>query len=302
MDWSNYQYVIGYGIGQYYEHVKTVTQLNIPFTHLCDVNWEKIGPSKDGIAVISPEQMCELKNAFVIVFSGNPRNYNSMIAVIKKSQCEYAHISQVMSLEYCITGEELKKYDSPYCDKINNLIYFAKDIDDSVKIQFRGSNNTIKIGNDVRIGELSILCGNNSKISIEDGVMIESAKVIATDGQIEIGEDSLLSTNVEIRNTDLHHIFDKETGKRINYAKNITIGKHVWIGTGAFLLGGFEIGNNSVVGARSVSSSAFPGDVIIAGAPARVTREGIRWSKDFTFYFNHDDFGECMAKEALKFD
>ncbi len=52
----------------------------------------------------------------------------------------------------------------------------------------------------------------------------------------------------------------------------IQIGNDVWIGEGAFIRRGVEIGDGAVIGARSVVTRNVPPYAIVAGAPARVIR------------------------------
>lgn len=73
------------------------------------------------------------------------------------------------------------------------------------------------------------------------------------------------------------------------------------MGAGAQLLPGFLIGDNSIIGAGSVSSSVFGSGLVIGGNPARVIREGVLWAKDDTNLRQHDTFGECMDKRAEKY-
>ena len=79
----------------------------------------------------------------------------------------------------------------------------------------------------------------------------------------------------------MHGIFDLATGERINLARDVMIGDHVWIGASARLLKGAAIGNGSIVGANSVVTGRFPENVALAGNPARIVREGVRWSHTF---------------------
>lgn len=111
----------------------------------------------------------------------------------------------------------------------------------------------------------------------------------------------MLAHNVRIRNHDDHHIFDKNTGIRINYSRDIDIGKQVCIREGVSLLPGARIGCGSIVGENAVTSSKFPDHVIIAGSPAKVIRENICWSRDNTFYFNRDSLDECLDQNAKKY-
>lgn len=61
-----------------------------------------------------------------------------------------------------------------------------------------------------------------------------------------------------------------DRGER-QFAK-VNIGNDVWIGEGAFIRRGVEIGDGAVVAARSVVTKDVPPYAIVAGAPAKILR------------------------------
>ena len=62
--------------------------------------------------------------------------------------------------------------------------------------------------------------------------------------------------------------------------KDIRIGDRVWIGRDVQVLKGTVLHSESVVGACSVVSRAFDeGNCVVAGVPARVVKQGIRWDR-----------------------
>lgn len=71
MDLAGYQYVVGYGIGQYYDYIKSHLPKDMRFDYLCDAKWKQIGDKFDGIEVISPEKLKNMNSVFVVVISGN---------------------------------------------------------------------------------------------------------------------------------------------------------------------------------------------------------------------------------------
>lgn len=300
MDVSRYRYVVGYGIGQYYEYRKEQIKGQLHLDYLCDSQWEQFHGNYNGIPVISPDELKTLENAIVVIFSGNQRNYDSIANVLEKMRVPYIHADRVIEGEYTISGSELQKLeDRVYTDSKGNRIEFADDLTDAINITFIGNNNRIILGKGVSVGRLNICCGKNAVCTIEEGTVIEGAQFFITDGSVRIGKHCLLSYEVIVRNHDSHHIFDKNTGKRINYPGNIQIGNHVWIGQGVTLLGSANIGDNSVIGSKAVTSGTFPKEVIIAGNPARIIRENICWSKDNTDFYNRTSIEECLEKEAL---
>jgi acetyltransferase-like isoleucine patch superfamily enzyme len=53
------------------------------------------------------------------------------------------------------------------------------------------------------------------------------------------------------------------------------LGRNVWIGRGATVLAGVEIGDGAVVAANAVVTHNVPAGAVVAGVPARVIRQGL---------------------------
>jgi len=89
---------------------------------------------------------------------------------------------------------------------------------------------------------------------------------------ISIGNDCLIGDFVSIMDCDFHDL-DPATRRTGGGARSpITIGNNVWISTGATILKGVTIGDNSVVGARSVVTRSIPANSVAAGNPAKIVR------------------------------
>ena len=87
----------------------------------------------------------------------------------------------------------------------------------------------------------------------------------------------MFSSEVVLRTGDSHSIINEE-GTRVNLAKDILIGNHVWIGHRVLINKGVKISDDSVVGTGSVVTNQFnQKGVCIAGNPARVIKENITW-------------------------
>ena len=90
----------------------------------------------------------------------------------------------------------------------------------------------------------------------------------------------MFSYDVEIRNTDSHKIYDKNTNKRINEGNSISIGNHVWLGMRAIILKGVNIEDNSIVAGGSIVTKDVKANTIVSGAPAKQIRENIYWTRE----------------------
>jgi hypothetical protein len=98
---------------------------------------------------------------------------------------------------------------------------------------------------------------------------------------ILVGDDALISSDVWIRNHDMHAVHDLRTGERINRPPVDTVlERHVWLGQGAFLLNCQRVGAGSIVGAMSLAKGVIGECVAVAGSPARVIRYQVSWGRE----------------------
>lgn len=108
------------------------------------------------------------------------------------------------------------------------------------------------------------------EIRVGRKVFINQCCTIYDMGGVDIGDLVMIGPNVNII-TAGHPL---EPSKRRAYieAKPIVIEKNVWIATGASILGGVTVGENSVVAAGAVVTKDVPPNSFVAGVPARVIR------------------------------
>jgi acetyltransferase-like isoleucine patch superfamily enzyme len=50
------------------------------------------------------------------------------------------------------------------------------------------------------------------------------------------------------------------------------VGSNVWIGYGACILRGVQVGDNSIIGTNSVVTKDVPANAVVGGVPAKVLR------------------------------
>ena len=111
-------------------------------------------------------------------------------------------------------------------------------------------------------------CGKN--ITIGKNVFINMGCKFQDQGGITIGDEALIGHNVVM--ATLNHDFDPEKRASMISAP-IKIGKRVWVGANAIILGGVIIGDNSIIAAGSIVKSDVPPNTIVAGIPARVIKK-----------------------------
>ena len=154
----------------------------------------------------------------------------------------------------------------------------------NIKIVIKGNNNRL-------IFHKNVVFHEKGRIKLEDeGNLIEIGEntdfvdcfiaVSDCNSKITIGENSMFSANIIIRNSDVHSILNQNS-QRINPARDTIIGDRVWVGYGANILKGSIIENDSIIGSQSVVAGLYvPKGSIAAGNPAKIVKENIHWCKE----------------------
>lgn len=154
-----------------------------------------------------------------------------------------------------------------------------------VFISIHGSDNVIEIGRRNFLNG-AVFCVEDDKNTIRTGehtYIYRGTEISAIESTgIYIGENCLFSAEIMIRTGDSHAILNKDSGQRINPSADIHIADHVWIGNGCKVLKGANIGKNCVVatGAIVTSGTACCENAVLAGVPAKVTKENITWTQE----------------------
>lgn len=170
-----------------------------------------------------------------------------------------------------------------------------------LNLDINGTNNLIiikgKMSQDVHV----MIQGNNHRLIIDKGVVFnkgqiwfedhdceiyigarstigEASLAVAESGsKISIGEDCMFSQGIHVVTTDSHSIIKQDSSERINPAKNVLIGDHVWIARGVTINKGVTIESNSVIANNSVVTKSVPCNCIAAGIPAKIVKNNINW-------------------------
>lgn len=107
------------------------------------------------------------------------------------------------------------------------------------------------------------------RVSLGERVSIAEFVHIWGGGGVSIGSRVMIASHCAI--TSQTHGVDTAT-RRENLSGPVQIGDDVWIGSGATILPGVTIGNNSVIGAGSVVTRDIGPNSLAMGVPARVVR------------------------------
>lgn len=144
----------------------------------------------------------------------------------------------------------------------------TKNINGLKFVSIRGDNQQFKIGNNLSCGGL--------EVQMNDG-----------DEKCTIGDNGLFSWGIKIRTSDGHSVVDLATDKAINLPQDVIIGDRVWIGEDVSFLKGSKISPDSVVGSHAIVTKKFEqSNCVIAGFPAKVVKENIKWDRKMPTEYN----------------
>ena len=150
-------------------------------------------------------------------------------------------------------------------------------------VKIKGNDNTIILGYDSFVSGAELWVeDNHCKLEIGDRTFVGHHSHLActeNNSEIIVGADVLISSYVQVRTGDSHAIFDID-GNRINRAKSVIIGNHCWIGEGAKVLKGVELGDEIVVASGSIVTKCFDHNALIGGVPAKVLKTDITWDSN----------------------
>ena len=123
----------------------------------------------------------------------------------------------------------------------------------------------------------------DSEICIYENAELEMGHVFVNAGaqircmdHIKIGNQCIFARNSVIMDFDAHHIYYND-GSENAITAPISIGDKVWVGFNAMVLKGVNIGDGAIVAAGAVVTKDVPPYTLVAGCPAKVIAEGVRW-------------------------
>jgi acetyltransferase-like isoleucine patch superfamily enzyme len=116
-------------------------------------------------------------------------------------------------------------------------------------------------------GENRITAAENARVEIGARCLINGAMLHANVG-IRIGSDSMIGFGSRVLDSDFHDL-DVNTPER---SAPVVIGERTWIASDVTILPGVTIGDDAVIGARSVVTRDVPSRTLAVGFPAKPVR------------------------------
>lgn len=189
-------------------------------------------------------------------------------------------------LEKCLAGEPFRGGDRELVEitarakrltrELNNTDYTDMERKRSIMQQLFGS-----VGRRVHL-DIDFHCEYGRNIFIGDRVIINMNCTFVDNNIIEIGNDVLIASNVQIytatHSTKYAERIIPDDGSDdcefcLTYAKPVKIYDGAWLGGGVVVLPGVTIGRNSVIGAGSVVTRSVPDNCVAVGNPCRVIKK-----------------------------
>ncbi len=108
--------------------------------------------------------------------------------------------------------------------------------------------------------------------SIGKATFINHNAYLMDGGGIAIGHHCFIGPNCGMY-TAIHALDVEQRNAGIEKALPIQIGNNCWIGADVTILPGVHIGDNTVIGAKSVVTKDIPSNVVALGNPCKVVRQ-----------------------------
>jgi acetyltransferase-like isoleucine patch superfamily enzyme len=151
-----------------------------------------------------------------------------------------------------------------------------------VKLEI-GRDAQLQIGRWVWIGHGSKIRAHEGKVSIGAKTVMGQECTISSFQHVSIGRECILADRVMLIDFD-HGVVEVDRPIRLQgiYKRDVRVGHNVWMGYGACVLRGVEVGDNSIVGTSAVVTKDVPENAVVGGVPARVIRmrdapRSMRW-------------------------
>jgi acetyltransferase-like isoleucine patch superfamily enzyme len=149
----------------------------------------------------------------------------------------------------------------------------------------RGDKSYIKIGNNSWIRGQLLIFKSGGEIIIGENCFVGDSSRIWSAVKVLIGNNVLISHNVNIHDSTSHPLDSKERHEDFLHVRaiglqdkmnigqeQIDIGNDVWIGFNATILKGVKIGNGAIIGANTVITKDVPPYAVVVGNPQRIIK------------------------------
>ena len=177
----------------------------------------------------------------------------------------------------------------------NNVLYCEGNVKiRGAQILFEGNNSVIYLSSTMNSQySFTLVIYNNSTFFIgREGNLSTPININIQESQnVIIGAECSISSGINIRTADIHPVYDNNTKQRINFAKSVFIGDHVWIGHLAYISRGVKIGSGAIVDNYSFvpHNAKIHSNTLVVGNPVRVEKQNVFFTKEYLGYHKSED-------------
>lgn len=122
-----------------------------------------------------------------------------------------------------------------------------------------------------------VFVNDDAHLEIGPRTYINDCSTLTCFDHIKIGSGCSISWNTNIMDGNIHELVI--AGRPRPRSAPVIIGDRVWIGSGATILAGTTIGDQSVIAAASVVTTDVPSKVVVGGNPARIIANDATWKQ-----------------------
>jgi acetyltransferase-like isoleucine patch superfamily enzyme len=136
-----------------------------------------------------------------------------------------------------------------------------------------GKRGRVRFGRFVWIGDGTKIRCHEGEVIIGDKTVLGQECTISAYKQVRIGEQCVIADRAMFIDFD-HGMVEVERTIREQgiYKRDVNVGSNVWIGYGACVLRGVQVGDNAVIGTNAVVTADVPANAVVGGIPAKVIR------------------------------
>jgi acetyltransferase-like isoleucine patch superfamily enzyme len=158
-------------------------------------------------------------------------------------------------------------------------VFFGKRLELEI-----GKRGTIRFGRFAWIGDGTKIRCHEGEVVVGSKTVMGQECTISAYRHVRIGEQCVIADRAMFIDFD-HGAVEVERPIRRQgiYKRDVDVGSNVWVGYGACVLRGAQVGDNSIVGTNSVVTKDVPANAIVGGVPARILRmrdapRELRWA------------------------
>lgn len=214
---------------------------------------------------------------------------------------------QINAFAHKIHDRRLSRHVRRAIRGTGNMVTHEGALLDRVAFDIEGDHNRVEIGEGSRLHNVVFhVVGDSHRVIIgrdcvfsdggmiwledRDGLLVIGPGSTFVDvhlaltepgSRMTIGRDCMFANDIDVRTGDSHSIVSQKTGERLNYAQDVQVGDHVWVGAHSVLLKGTSIATDSVVATGAIVTGRHETEgVVLGGNPARQLETGVTWCRE----------------------